>query len=262
MRQRLHGRDGPLCERRRDQEPRAGHADEGQGQRGQHALAQGRRKPLAGAFRRAAQRLAEPLGQQQHRDGRQHHLVAGLVQGQVQEAQHRGQPEQRDLHAAVEEYEQRGHQRQLEGGQVAEVGALPFHDVLQPRHGHQLDRIDQAGRPVRGDHRRAHGGQAEQPPAADDLQPVGVRLDQRLGGEGRQQRQAEQEAAVQIGPEHHHRQQPHGRRPAPLARMHQLHGPERQKRQDQEVRPGEPALGGAGQGEHQRAGPAQRLQPA
>ncbi len=245
-----------------NQESRADQGDESQGERRHQALAQGGRPALGGGLRRAAQGLAQGLGQQQHRDHRQHHLVAGLMQGQVQQPQHRRQAHDRDLHPTIQQHEQRGQQRHLEGCQVAEVGAFPLHDVLQPGHGHQLDRIDQAPGAVRGDHRRDQGAHAEQSPAADHLQLVGPLLHQRLEGEGCDQQQAEKEAAVQVGPERHHRQQPEGRRAVVFAGVHHLHGPQRQDGQHQEVRPGEPALGGAGQGQRQGAGPAQRLQPA
>ncbi len=187
--------------------------------------------------------------------------MAGLVQRQVEQPDQRDEPHQGDLHPAIEQHQQRGQQGQFEGGQVTEVGALPLHDVLQPRHRHQLDRIDQSQGSVRGDHRRGQGRQAEQPPAPHDLQPVGLRLHQGFGGEGTDQHQAEQETAVQIGPQDHHRQQPKGRGPILLTGVHQLHGPERQDRQHQQMRAGEPALGGAGQRQHQGAGPAQGLQP-
>ena len=83
-----------------------------------------------------------------------------------------------------------------------------------------------------------------------------------IQGEGGEQRQAEQEAAVQIGPEGHDRQQPQGRGLACFSRPDQLHRPQRQDGKRQQVWPRQPALGGAGEREEQGCGAAERRQLA
>ncbi len=257
------GRGLPIGQMSRDGQARGRGAGEGEPDHGQGG---GPRR--GGHFRQpqgrrvARQGPSQWLGQDQDPRHRQHHLVAGLVQGQVQQAHEGDQPQDRHLHPAIEQGEQRRHQRQLQRRDMAEVRTLPLGDVLQIGHHHDPDRIDQGLQTMRGDHRRGGRGQAEQAPADQRLDPPArLSLQHRLQGEWADQRQAEQEAAMQIGPEDHQRQQLPARRLAGLPRPQQLHGPERQDRQGQEMRPGQPALGGAGQGQEQgrRAGEGRQL---
>ena len=117
------------------------------------------------------------------------------------------------------------------------IGALPLAERgLQRRHRDQPERLEKACHAVWRDQCCGDGQQSETTPATH-FQSAGSRREYRLGRQEQCQRQPEHKAAVQIGPQHHYRQQPE-RRPGPgVAGGEECPRPHHQERQGEQMGP-------------------------
>ena len=203
------------------------------------------------------------LGQHQGADDPQHLVVAHVLQGEVQEQQQQAHAHQGHSHRPGEGDEQAGQDGHLKGADLGEVGGRPLADVGETRHVHQVQREEQGVETVRADQWHGRGGQAEAAPAQHDgPAPGGPGAQQGLQGEGTDQRQAEEEAAVQVGPERHQRQEPPAGRAVLGPGPDQFGGPELKDRHRQDVRPRQQAAGPQKEAEHQQGHPRQAGEPA
>ena len=137
---------------------------------------------------------------------------------------------------------QKGQQRRLERPHRAEILRAPFADARKVLDAHEAEGKRQRLEAVRidegGDHRRAC---ESRPGPRRRKSAARLGLEHGLGGEGNDEREPEDEAAMQVRPEDHQRREPVRRRAAPVARLEQADDPEGHHRQGQHMRAREQA---------------------
>ncbi len=188
---------------------------------------------------------AKPVRQRGQQDDRQqqHRLVdvTNMAERHVQETEGQQDSRRRQCHAVIQRNPDRQQQTSRERVETREIHRSPF---LKPRQRFtepknslcRQQRIPAIWRQATGRQR----ADAEQAPVHDDclaLRRAGI--PQGVECDGGNQHQAEHEAAVQVGPQHHERQQPERRCLASIGGEDQATDPGDRNRQGQDVRPGQ-----------------------
>ena len=160
----------------------------------------------------------------------------------VNEPQQQRQARQRHAHAAGKGQREATEQPDLQRRKLAEISRHPLDKAgLQRRHPDEADRLQQPGDAVGGQQCGGYRSDKEGEPPADNGQAGRFvsPLPKRFGGGEARQGQPEHEAAMEIGPHHHHRQNGPWRGTLVVPRAQEGAAPGDQKRQRQDMRAGE-----------------------
>ena len=160
-----------------------------------------------------------------------------MRQRHMTEGQQQQEPKRRQPDTGREPEGDHPQQPDLERLECLEIRAHPLVERgLQRRHHGQPEWLDKAGDAI-GRHQRSHDREQTEEPPAPRFRAPASRRECGLRSEEQNQSQPEHEAAVQIGPQSHQRQQPTRRRRTGVARREQLARPYHQQGERQQVRP-------------------------